>query len=66
LIIGPPAETCLPLNEGRGGRAGALPCNAQRNPDGRGDDDRYPSFPTQREALAYMESRLRFISVFEW
>jgi hypothetical protein len=31
----------------------------------RGDDDRYPSFPTQREALACMESRLRFISVFE-
>jgi hypothetical protein len=31
----------------------------------RGDDDRHPCFLTKREALAYMDDRLRRIAVFE-
>jgi hypothetical protein len=31
----------------------------------RGDDDRHPCFLTEREAVSYMEDRLRRIALFE-
>jgi cytochrome P450 len=42
-------------------RSTAGGCGAWR----RGDDDRHPCFLTEREALAYMQDRLRRIAVFE-
>ena len=31
----------------------------------RGNDDRHPCFLTEREALSYMDDRLRRIAIFE-